>query len=369
MYRERSAKNNDLYILLGIAGTLVVIGLLFIYSASSVYALETFGSAAYFVKKQASGLLIALAAFFIMRFMPLSLIRFLTPLFFVVSLVLTALTLLPRFAPTIHGSARWLSIAGFKFQPSELLKIWFIMLIASILAKKEHSLKTMSLKTFLTLMGIIIGTALLLLKQPDFGMAVTLVITSMALLFIMKVNTKYLFLTFCALIPAGLILIAIKPYRLQRIMTFLNPWRDPQGSGFQIIQSLIAIGSGGWWGLGIGHSKQKFFYLPMQHTDFIFSIIVEETGFVGALIIILLYLAFLYIGLRIAWRQQDSFGTIFTLGFVILISLQAIIHLGVTTSLLPPKGVGLPLISYGKSSLISIFAMLGLIANAAHNRS
>jgi cell division protein FtsW len=249
-----------------------------------------------------------------------------------------------------------------------LLKIWIIVYIAHVLANKEHTMSS-STKTLFNVLGIVGIAALILLRQPDFGMAVALVVTCLLLLFIMQVNIKYLILTLCTLIPTGLLLIALKPYRLQRIITFLNPWQDPQGAGFQIIQSLIAIGSGGWWGLGIGQSKQKFFYLPMQHTDFIFSIIVEETGLIGACIIIGLYLLLLYIGLRIAWRQQDTFGTIITIGFIILISLQAVIHLGVTTGLVPPKGVGLPLISYGKSSLVSMFAMLGLILNAARNRS
>ena len=147
---------------------------------------------------------------------------------------------------------------------------------------------------------------------------------------------------------------------------FLNPWQDPQGSGFQIIQSLIAIGSGGFWGIGIGQSRQKFFYLPMQHTDFIFSIIAEETGLVGSLFLIILFIIFLYFGMRIAHQLHDSFSALSVIGFILLISLQTIMNMAVTTGLAPTKGVGLPFISYGNTSLVCYLFMIGVIINIVH---
>ena len=177
-----------------------------------------------------------------------------------------------------------------------------------------------------------------------------------------------MFITLLVTVPAGIFLILTKTYRLNRILIFLNPWSDPLGRGFQIIQSLIAIGSGSLWGVGISNSKQKFFYLPMQHTDFIFPIIAEETGFIGSCIIILLYFLFCYFGLKIALQLENLFAFFTTLGFVILISLQAVINLMVTSGLLPTKGLGLPFISYGGTSLVCLFCMIGLIANFARQQ-
>lgn len=160
-------------------------------------------------------------------------------------------------------------------------------------------------------------------------------------------------------------LAVARPYRLKRILTFLDPWSDPRGAGFQIIQSLIAIGSGGWYGVGIGNSKQKFFYLPMQHTDFIFSIIAEETGLIGSVILIGLFVGLLYVGLRLASLMQDMFSYLVCVGFTVLISLQAAINIAVSAGLVPTKGIGMPFISYGNSSLIAWYICIGLMLNCA----
>ena len=215
--------------------------------------------------------------------------------------------------------------------------------------------------------SIIAVTSIALLLQPDFGMTVTLCATGIAMAFIAGVQPKHIGATIALFLPCALFLIYLKPYRIKRIMTFLNPWADPQGAGFQIIQSFIAIGSGSLWGVGIGQSKQKFFYLPMQHTDFIFSIIAEETGFFGSFSLIFFLMLFLYAGLRLATAQSDLFARYTIFGFVILLSLQALINIAVTTGLVPTKGIGLPFISYGNSSLVATCAMLGLIINMLRN--
>lgn len=348
--------------MLFVVGLLITVGLLFIYSSSSVYALESYGSAHYFVKKQIIGLLVGLCALVCARLIPLKVIKKLSPLVYVGSLVLTALTFVPFFARTIHGSSRWLNLFGFVFQPSELLKISFLIYLATFLAKKEH--KKHSLKySYIPFLIILALPCLLLLKQPDFGLTVTLSITAFILLYIAEFKTKHLLVTLSAFIPAAIALVIFKPYRLKRLLTFLNPWEDPQGAGFQIIQSLIAIGSGSFWGVGIAQSKQKYFYLPMQHTDFIFSIIAEETGFIGSSILVVLFMLFLYFGLRIARNATDSFSFFVTLGFIILTSLQALINIAVATGLVPTKGIGLPFVSYGNTSLVCNLAMIGLLIN------
>ena len=203
-----------------------------------------------------------------------------------------------------------------------------------------------------------------MLIQPDFGQAVVISTTGLLVFFIAGCNSMHLGYIAGALVPIIVGLIAYKPYRLQRIVTFLDPWRDPRGTGFQIIQSFIAIGSGSWYGLGIGNSKQKFFYLPMQHTDFIFSIIAEETGFLGSIFLISIYILLLYSGIKLALQLIDPFSYFLTLNFFFMVSLQALINLCVAVGLLPTKGIGLPFVSYGMSSLFCCLSLLGVIINA-----
>lgn len=365
MFLERERALSDLKILLAIIACLMTIGLLFIYSSSSVFALEKLGDPTFFVKKQLKGLLLGLFALVIVRYIPLNHIKKMSPYIFLGALGLTILTLIPPFALKVHGSSRWFNLFGFSFQPSELLKMALIVYVAYFLTKKEKKSGSFvhGYLPFLTILGI---TSLVLLKQPDFGLAVTLGATIFTLLFIAQFKAMHLLLTFSLVIPLIGGLIYFFPYRLHRILTFLDPWNDPQGAGFQIIQSLIAIGSGGFWGSGIAQSKQKYFYLPMQHTDFIFSIIAEETGFIGSSLLIALFILFLYFGMRIAWQLKDNFAVFTTLGFVILTSLQALINIGVTVGLLPTKGIGLPFVSYGNSALIASLGMVGLIINCVY---
>jgi len=355
----------DLHIFLGIVATLVVIGFVFVFSSSSIYALEKFGSSYYFVKKQLIGFVLGLGGLVVLRFLPIPFVKKCSPFIFLTTLGMTAMTQLSLFALRIHGSSRWLKLFGFAFQPSEILKLALIVYVAYFITKKVSSCASF-FNAYLPLLVIVGATSAVLLSQPDFGLSVTLCATIFIMLFIAQFPTKYLLSTFACLVPTGAILIYLKPYRFQRVLTFLNPWADPKGSGFQIIQSLIAIGSGSFWGVGISHSKQKFFYLPMQHTDFIFSIIAEETGFIGSLCLISLYIAFAYVGLKLALNLRDPFGMFTTLGFVVLITLQAVMNLAVTTGLVPTKGVSLPFVSYGNTALVCSLAMIGLIINLVY---
>ena len=358
---------SDLQVFLTIVATLIFIGCLFVYSSSSVYALETFGSPFFFVKRQMMGLGIGFIALCIGRIAPLSFIKRTAPLIFLGSLGLLAITLLPSFSRTIHGSSRWLSFAGFSFQPSELLKITLLLYVAYFLEKKTQK-GGISLKHFIPFCILITSMCILLLKQPDFGMTVTLLLTTIILFFCAHAQIKHIVLTLAGLAITALFLILFRPYRLQRIVTFLNPWQDPKGAGFQIIQSLIAIGSGSWLGTGIAHSRQKFFYLPMQHTDFIFSIIAEETGLIGCLFLITLFILLLYFGIRIAHQLENTFSTLVVLGFMILIHLQTIMNMAVATGMAPTKGVGMPFISYGNTSLVCYLFMIGVIINMVHDK-
>lgn len=358
---------HDMFNILIISSVLIIIGLLFIYSSSSVFALEKYASSSYFLKKQIVGLLLGIGVFIVARLVPLQVIKKHAPLLFFISLAMTGLTLVPHLSRHIHGSSRWLSLLGFSFQPSELLKIGLILYLAAFLTKKEYKKNSFThcYLPFLIIMGI---TSAVLLKQPDFGLTITLLITACIMLFVAHIPFKYLAGTALALLPGVIILIVMRPYRLKRVLTFLNPWNDPRGAGFQIIQSLIAVGSGGLWGVGIGQSKQKFFYLPMQHTDFIFSIIAEETGLIGSAILLSLFLLFIYFGLRIASRLQDSFSSLATTGFVTLIGIEASINYAVATGLVPTKGIGMPFVSYGNSALVCCCLMIGLIMNMVYSQ-
>lgn len=355
----------DLNVFLTIIATLILIGCLFVYSSSSVYALETFGTSLFFVKRQLAGLGIGLIALCIGRALPLNFIKRTAPILFLGSLFLVILTLLPTFSRTIHGSSRWLSFAGFSFQPSELLKITLLFYVAYFLDKKTTK-GTITLKHFIPFCIFISGMCIALLKQPDFGMTVTLLLTTIILFFCAHAHIKHIIITLFGLAVSAVFLILFRPYRLQRVLTFLDPWQDPKGAGFQIIQSLIAIGSGNWLGTGIAHSRQKFFYLPMQHTDFIFSIIAEETGWIGCMFLITLFILLLYFGIRIAHKLNDTFSTLVVLGFMILIHLQTIMNMAVATGLAPTKGVGMPFISYGNTSLVCYLFMIGVIINMVH---
>lgn len=365
-YENLKNKKSGLWPFLLITAILTILGLVFIYSSSSVFALEHYGKSVYFVYKQLAGLALGLICLMLAYFIPSSMVKVLSPYVYLATLGLTALTLLPHFALHIHGSSRWLKLGSLGVQPSEFLKLALIIYVSYLLVQKKYQ-KRSFWGSFMPLVLIFGMTALVLLRQPDFGLTVVLSLTLFALLLIAKVSGEYLFAAISGFIPLVGLLIWFKPYRLKRILTFLDPWSDPQGAGFQIIQSLIAVGSGGAWGLGISNSKQKFFYLPMQHTDFIFAIMAEELGFFGSTLIVLLYVLWLYFGIKLAWSMSDEFATFVTLGFVILISMQAIINLCVVTGLFPTKGVGLPFISYGCSGLVANLAMLGVILRFARS--
>lgn len=362
-YLDQDKLRSDLKIILTIVFSLTIFGLLFIYSSSCIFACEKFGSSFYFVKKQLIGLFLAFIVFLICSYIPINFVKKYSSLFFLFSLFLTFLTLVPGIGRIIHGSCRWISFGGFAFQPSELLKVSLFLYVGNIVEKKRY--KSFSFFSAIFPLLIILGLTLItLLMQPDFGLTVTLFTTFFLVLFVVRLKFKYLLFTFLLSVPAIVFLILLKPYRLKRLFTYLNPWSDPQGSGFQIIQSLIAIGAGGSTGVGIAQSKQKFFYLPMQHTDFIFSIIAEETGFLGSVVVVSLFIIFLYIGIKIALKLKSFYGMFISLSFVILLSLQSIINIGVASGIFPTKGIGLPFVSFGSSCLISSFAMIGLIVNA-----
>lgn len=354
-------KARTLYSLIfSLAVILIICGLICIYSSSSIYALTMTGSAHYYFFKQLQGIAIALICGSIAARIPSHTLKKWSPALFVCALFLTALTLVPGFSLNLNGSRRWLNLGVLAFQPSELLKMSFILYTAYLCAKKQFDLSSLT-KGFIPLLVIITICGGVLLAQPDFGQALTIALTGTSIYFLALGSLSYVGTIAAVGLPLITLLIALKPYRLKRVLTFLDPWKDPQGAGFQIIQSLTAIGTGHIFGTGLGQSKQKFFYLPMLHTDFIFSIIAEETGFIGTFLILSLYLLLIMGGLKLALSTQEPYAFLVISGFFILLALETIINLGVVTALLPTKGLGLPFMSYGKSSLIAHCTMLGVI--------
>ncbi|MCK4517660.1 putative lipid II flippase FtsW [Candidatus Babeliales bacterium] len=359
---QKETLKHDTRMVLAVASVLTLLGLVFIYSSSSVYALEKFGSAHYFLKKQAVYLIPAFIGFLAFALVPIAFFKRYAPFLFLLAIGLTALTLVPGLGMRVHGSHRWLKIMGVSVQTSEILKLFFVLYLGFFIERKQEYLKSF-LHSYLPFLVVLGATFVILLRQPDFGAAVALLVTAFTLLFVANFRMAYLVTTLLSAIPICIALIFSRTYRLNRVLIFLNPWADPQGRGFQIIQSLIAIGSGQLWGLGISNSKQKFFYLPMQHTDFIFPIIAEETGFVGSVILISLYVFLLYFGMRVVRRLTSPFASFTVLGFLVLISVQTAFNLMVTTGLLPTKGLGLPFVSYGGTALVCLWCMMGLMVN------
>jgi cell division protein FtsW len=339
---------------------LLIIGAIFIYSASAVLAIEMYGSCHYFVKKHLFGLMLGFCGFIVGRIVPINFVHSTSLYLWAASFCLTSLTLFSSHAILIHGSKRWLSYGGLVFQPSELLKIAFIIYISTFFSENKKNLNRASSLPLIIVCGL---TSIVLLMQPDFGLTVTLLATTLILFFITCSSLKHILATGALLSIATATLILTKTYRLQRILTFLDPWKDPKGKGFQIIQSFIAIGSGGWTGTGVTHSKQKFFYLPMQHTDFIFSIIAEETGFIGSILLITIFAALTYTGLKLSTIMQHRFNAFCVLTFTILIGLQTSINLAVASGLVPTKGIGLPFVSYGNTNTVCTLAMVGFLIN------
>ncbi len=366
MKRHGYTVYHDLRILLVIVAILCGIGTIFIYSASAVFAFERHRYASYFLVRHGVGLMLGVLGFFGIQLVPPKVLQTWSGVFFIAALFMTSMTLVPGIGKQIHGACRWVSLGGFMFQPSELLKIATILYLAAILARKDWSYASF-IYDYLPLLLFMAVPCLLCLKQPDFGLTVTLVITAIMMLFLASVRLWHIAMSFAMVIPAALLLVIMEPYRVNRIMVFLNPWADPRGAGFQIVQSLIAIGCGSLFGLGIGNSRQKFFYLPMQHTDFIFSVIAEESGFIGACILILLYAGLLYIGLRLAVHAHTTFASLAIAGFTLLMGLQALINIAVAMGLIPTKGIGLPFVSYGSTALVCHCVMVGIICSLARS--
>lgn len=343
---------------------LICIGVVMIYSSSSIYAWERYKDSFFFLKRHLSFLFLgSILTFFVMVMDYRKLREYAKPLL-LLSVILLVLVLVPGIGREVSGARRWFRFKFLSFQPSELVNLAVIIYVSDFICRKGTLIKQL-LRGFLPPICVLGFCALLILLQPDLGTAVSLGIVVFIMLFIAGVRVRYLLSLILASLPALYILIFSVPYRRARILAFINPWLDPKGSGFQIIQSQVALGSGGIFGVGLGHSRQKLFYLPAAHTDFIFSIIGEELGLVGTIGVIILFILFIQQGLKIIKNTTDKFGYFLALGLVLMITFKAAINIGVSCGILPTKGLPLPFISYGGSSFIFDLISVGILINIA----
>jgi len=286
----------------------------------------------------------------------------------VAAVVLLVMVLIPGLGHAVNGSRRWLRIAGVNFQASELARVLVLIYIASYAVRREAELRE-SFGGLVKALGLLFGVSILVLIEPDFGAATVLFATGFALLFLAGARLRYV-IAMTAIAAAGFAVLAVSAsYRLRRLTTFLDPWADPYNSGFQLTQSLIAIGRGQWFGVGLGDSVQKLFYLPEAHTDFLFAVLAEELGLLGVVLTLALFLGLVWRSFRIARLASDAglkFPAYLAAGFGLWVGIQAFINIGVNMGVLPTKGLTLPLMSYGRSSLIVALAWVGLLLRVYH---
>ncbi len=350
------------YILLGSVAFLVLGGLLMIYSAASVSDYVYQQDSAYHLKQQIMWIGIgAVLMYLTSRFDYRRLRALAWPIWGVSVAALLGVLL---FGVTRNGAQRWLMIAGKSIQPSEYAKVACVLVAAHLLAK--HPMRTRDPKGFwLRLLGSVGVVALLVYLQPDFGTTVSIVAAWGVVLILGGVNWTHLFAAGGVAGTMAITAALLADYRIARVTAFLDPWSDPQGSTYQIVQSMLAFGSGGLTGVGLGMSRQKFFYLPAAHTDFIFAIIGEEFGLVGTLLTVAAFILFTYAGFRIALNTKDPFGRLVAGGVTAMIAIQAIMNMAAVTSLMPVTGIPLPLVSFGGSSMTFTMACIGVILSVS----
>ena len=347
--------------LLGLA--LLLIGLVAISSASIEYAHWHYQNAWFHTQRHLIYLIVAISAGVVVYRVPPQFWLDTGWVWLFVALALLILVLIPGIGREVNGSQRWLPLGPFTLQPSEFAKMAMVVYLAGYMVRREHEVRH-QWQGFLKPMTVLFAATLLLMIEPDFGATVIVVATTFGMLFLAGVKLGHFMLVLTGALGAMLVLVVSEPYRVKRLTAYTDPWADPYDTGFQLTQSLIAFGRGEWFGVGLGNSVQKLFYLPEAHTDFVFSIWAEETGFVGAMAVVALFAALIgrvfWVG-RQAIAARNPFGAYVCYGVALIFSGQAFVNMGVSSGLLPTKGLTLPFVSYGGTSLIVCCSMLALV--------
>ena len=347
---------------------LLLIGLVMVASASLNVAERLTGDPFFHFERQLLSALVGCAFAGAMLLVPISLWQRAAPVLLIGSFVLLVLVLIPGLGHEVNGSRRWIRLGPVNFQPSEIVR-WLLLTYVAVYAVRHQMELKSSAQGFFKPLAVLLVASLLLLVEPDFGAAVVLCVTGTAVLFVAGARLRD-FLTVCAIGGAGIAALAMSSgYRLQRLTAFLNPWADPFNSGFQLTQSLIAIGRGEWFGVGLGSSIQKLFYLPEAHTDFVFAVLAEEFGLLGVVVVVVAFLALVLRSLKLSRIAADAgmpLHACIAAAFGVWLGLQAFINIGVNMGLLPTKGLTLPLMSYGRSSMLVTLAWIGMLLRVHH---
>jgi cell division protein FtsW len=370
-YARSSAKNGVVHIdtvTIGIVLSIVLFGLIMVTSASVSIASQETGQPFYYLERQLLLTLIGTACAALLFCIRTDVLERLSVPLLVAALILLFVVLVPGLGHTVNGSRRWLHLLGFNFQVSELARVLVLVYLASYAVRREEELRT-TFSGLVKPLGLVCLVGALLLAEPDLGAATVLFATGFGMLFLAGARLRYV-IAVAAIAAAGFVLLAVtSSYRLRRILTFLHPWDDPFNSGFQLTQSLIAIGRGQWFGVGLGESVQKLFYLPEAHTDFLFAVLAEELGLAGVALTLSLFVALIWRSFfiaRLASQAGLRFQSYLAAGFGLWVGIQSFINIGVNMGVLPTKGLTLPLMSYGRSSLIVSLAWIGLLLRVYH---
>lgn len=353
------------FILFAASMTLVAIGVVMVYSASSYSAFFSLKDSMFYLKKQGISAIIGiLVMFFMIRFDYHRLKKF-TPAIMLVTVILLVIVL---FTDEVNGARRWIKLPGFSLQPSEIAKYVVILYMAKSIEFKGEKIKgfVYGILPYLIVSGFYAG---LVLAEKNLSIATVILMVTLIVLFVAGARWVHFAGLLGIVGTLGTLGIVLEPYRMERFISFLDPWKDPRGDGYQLIQSLLALGSGGITGVTLGKSRQKCYYIPEPHNDFIFAIIGEELGLIGCTILIILFLIVIWRGIRVAMRAKDTYGTLLAVGITSVIAVQAVINIAVVTGSMPVTGVPLPFISYGGSSLLFNLMAMGILLNVSRQCS
>jgi cell division protein FtsW len=360
-FRELRAPSRVDFVLISTVMLLIGFGLVMVYSTTGIVSQERMGDAVFFAKRQTLSAILGFGLMLICMRFPLDLLRRASPYLFLVSIFLLALPLMPGIADRAGGASRWVKLGPIRFQPAEFVKVCMVIFMAGFFARHESRV-TSFLHGIVKPFGLVGMAAALLLLQPDFGSSAVIIVVVLAMALASGVRLAHMGLCTVAVVVVLGVLVAISPYRMMRVVSFLSPFADASGKGYQLIQSLIAVGTGQVWGVGLGGSQQKLFFLPAAHTDFIFAVISEELGLVGGLAVIVAFLVILWRGLLLAKSVRgDTFLFALAVGLTMMIVAPALLNVGVVVGVLPTKGMVLPLVGYGGSSLMACMAVVGLL--------
>jgi len=362
MFSLRNGNRLPDIVLLLVVLLLLLIGIIMVYSSSHIWAEYKYDDAFFYVKRQLLFVIFGLVCMFFLAFFPYQIWKQYVNVILFICFLFLVLVLIPGIGIVRGGAQSWIGVGAFSIQPSEFMKLGLIMFLAYYLTKNRNQIQSLQ-KGFLFPIAIIFISFSFIMLQPDLGTGVVLVITCVLMVFIAGANFFYFILLGIIGIIGFIFLILSAPYRISRITSYLNPWEDPLGDGFQIIQSLYSVGPGKLMGVGFGNSLQKYFYLPEPQTDFIYSVIAEEFGFIGAAFVLFLFFILCLRGIQIAIHVSDPFGRYIAFGIVSMITIQVMINVSVVIGLIPVTGITLPLLSYGGSSLTLTLCAIGILLN------